>query len=72
VQVEEGTLLEEVVSSQVLVEVERSLVVVESLLELLVVGTSPAEVEILPELAVEVVSSLELAGEVILQVVVVS
>ena len=71
-QVEEGTLLEEVVSSQVLVEVERSLVVVESLLELLVVGTSPAEVEILPELAVEVVSSLELAGEVILQVVVVS
>ena len=71
-QVEEGTLLEEVVSSQVLVEVERSLVVVESLLELLVVGTSPAEVDILPELAVEVVSALELAGEVILQVVVVS
>ena len=64
-QVEEGTLLEEVVSSQVLVEVERSL-------ELVVVGTSPAEVEILPELAVEVVSSLELAGEVILQMVVVS
>jgi hypothetical protein len=76
--VEEGTSLEEAVSSPVLVEVGRSLVeVVESLQVAVVAGASPVEVEIFSKLVVQVIwtvavgilqmgvlSSRELAGEV--------